>query len=195
MCRGRTEQNLLDDRLQTSQSTSFTFRFQLKWTQMNLSAHGNTRWRRLSSLVPSQYGIVLYQSYNVPQQRKSSLSPFSAPVVRNCFWHHLLNKPALMPPTQPKPIQIDPLIHWCWIGNQFTVGLFVRHPAWKGNTHNHGLDHFWFCTWRISWMLNWFMRWKRRSAVKGLWSRFLSFARLNKQQSVTKERPILVYLI
>lgn len=31
-----------------------------------------------------QYGIVLYQSYNVPQQRKSSLTPFSAPVVRLC---------------------------------------------------------------------------------------------------------------
>uniref|UniRef100_A0A8D0AFR8 Growth factor receptor-bound protein 10a n=1 Tax=Sander lucioperca TaxID=283035 RepID=A0A8D0AFR8_SANLU len=27
-----------------------------------------------------KYGIVLYQSYNVPQQRKSNLSPFSAPV-------------------------------------------------------------------------------------------------------------------
>lgn len=27
-----------------------------------------------------KYGIVLYQSYNVPKQRKSSLSPFSAPV-------------------------------------------------------------------------------------------------------------------
>ncbi|CAF99486.1 unnamed protein product, partial [Tetraodon nigroviridis] len=27
-----------------------------------------------------KYGIVLYQSYNVPQQRKSSLPPFSAPV-------------------------------------------------------------------------------------------------------------------
>lgn len=35
------------------------------------------------SLAP-QYGIVLYQSYNVPQQRKSSLTPFSAPVVRLC---------------------------------------------------------------------------------------------------------------
>lgn len=35
------------------------------------------------SLAP-QYGIVLYQSYNVPQQRKSSLTPFSAPVVRIC---------------------------------------------------------------------------------------------------------------
>ncbi|XP_039977231.1 growth factor receptor-bound protein 10-like isoform X1 [Xiphias gladius] len=27
-----------------------------------------------------KYGIVLYQSYNIPQQRKSNLSPFSAPV-------------------------------------------------------------------------------------------------------------------
>ncbi|XP_032391005.1 growth factor receptor-bound protein 10 isoform X1 [Etheostoma spectabile] len=27
-----------------------------------------------------KYGLVLYQSYNVPQQRKSNLSPFSAPV-------------------------------------------------------------------------------------------------------------------
>ncbi|XP_010792725.1 growth factor receptor-bound protein 10-like [Notothenia coriiceps] len=27
-----------------------------------------------------KYGIVLYQSYNVPQQRKSNLSPFTAPV-------------------------------------------------------------------------------------------------------------------
>ena len=31
---------------------------------------------------PPQYGIVLYQSYNIPQQRKSNLLPFSAPVVR-----------------------------------------------------------------------------------------------------------------
>lgn len=36
-----------------------------------------------SSVAP-QYGIVLYQSYNVPQQRKASLTPFSAPVVRLC---------------------------------------------------------------------------------------------------------------
>uniref|UniRef100_A0A665TMF9 Growth factor receptor-bound protein 10-like n=1 Tax=Echeneis naucrates TaxID=173247 RepID=A0A665TMF9_ECHNA len=27
-----------------------------------------------------KYGIVLYQSYNIPQQRKTNLSPFSAPV-------------------------------------------------------------------------------------------------------------------
>lgn len=31
--------------------------------------------------VPTQYGIVLYQNYKIPQQRKTLLSHFSAPVV------------------------------------------------------------------------------------------------------------------
>lgn len=31
--------------------------------------------------VPPQYGIVLYQNYKIPQQRKTLLSHFSAPVV------------------------------------------------------------------------------------------------------------------
>lgn len=30
---------------------------------------------------PLQYGIVLYQNYKIPQQRKTLLSHFSAPVV------------------------------------------------------------------------------------------------------------------
>lgn len=45
-----------------------------------------------SLFLAPQYGIVLYQSYNVPQQRKSSLSPFSGPVVRIC---------SLTPPLPP----------------------------------------------------------------------------------------------
>ncbi|GLD75093.1 growth factor receptor-bound protein 10 isoform X1 [Lates japonicus] len=45
-----------------------------------------------------KYGIVLYQSYNIPQQRKSNLSPFSAPVVRICSLTSLSYSPALMPP-------------------------------------------------------------------------------------------------
>ncbi|XP_076027689.1 growth factor receptor-bound protein 10-like isoform X2 [Genypterus blacodes] len=39
-----------------------------------------------------KYGIVLYQNYNVPQQRKSNPSHFSAPVVRLC------TRLAYMPP-------------------------------------------------------------------------------------------------
>lgn len=31
--------------------------------------------------VPPQYGILLYQNYKIPQQRKTLLSHFSAPVV------------------------------------------------------------------------------------------------------------------
>lgn len=38
--------------------------------------------RRLTlALLPLQYGMLLYQNYRVPQQRKAVLSPFSAPVV------------------------------------------------------------------------------------------------------------------
>lgn len=34
--------------------------------------------------VPLQYGILLYQNYKIPQQRKTLLSHFSAPVV-SCY--------------------------------------------------------------------------------------------------------------
>lgn len=74
------------------------------------------RWRRLPSLVspPPQFGIVLYQSYNVPQQRKSSLSPFSAPVVR--IWHHALNAP---PP--PRLLPLSPKLNPDWSINWLTL--------------------------------------------------------------------------
>lgn len=40
------------------------------------------RWKCwLTVSVPPQYGIVLYQNYKIPQQRKTLLSHFSAPVV------------------------------------------------------------------------------------------------------------------
>lgn len=52
-------------------------------------------WCRPLTLAPPQYGMLLYQSYRVPQQRKASLSPFSTPVV---------SEPATSPsqgPSQP----------------------------------------------------------------------------------------------
>lgn len=79
--RGRAEQDLLDDGLQAAQSTSIiTIVTIIIIVHFNLSSSSDHLLTVFSS-APSQYGIVLYQSYNVPQQRKSSLSPFSAPVV------------------------------------------------------------------------------------------------------------------
>lgn len=80
--RGRAEQDLLDDGLQAAQSTSIiSIVAIIIIVHFYLSSSSDHLLTAFSS-APSQYGIVLYQSYNVPQQRKSSqLSPFSAPVV------------------------------------------------------------------------------------------------------------------
>lgn len=37
--------------------------------------------RSLTVASPLQYGMLLYQNYRIPQQRKALLSPFSTPVV------------------------------------------------------------------------------------------------------------------
>lgn len=124
-----------------SDCSKYFLYFQMVLPRNDLSAHGTASWRHLSSLVSSQYGIVLYQSYNVPQQRKSNLSPFTAPVVRiYALTSSPSYNPALMPPlSQDQSRSINQLmVNWEPVHSVATVCLAPlkgKHTTWARLFH------------------------------------------------------------
>lgn len=82
VCGGRTGQDLLDYCFPDFQGNSMTtnmLRFSMLCTTCSLRMLIVLLYQCVS--LSLQYGIVLYQNYKIPLQRKTLLSHFSAPVV------------------------------------------------------------------------------------------------------------------